>query len=176
MLASTRKCFPQVTRKSHANDSQMSASIFSLAGVLQVSCNCHSYILFHLESDRERSHGTSLSWKFLLDPIYQSSQWLVGKLSKLWHEIVKFNSDFPRDFSNICINTLFQMNRKKFNKHHLYTHGAILSPYMMSMVSLSGIYFLYPSESERERLKSLTLESIIETQTTATPKKSEEKG
>ena len=48
-----------------------------LAGVLQLYLKRHSYILFHLESDRERSHATSLSWKFLLDPIYQSSQWLL---------------------------------------------------------------------------------------------------
>ena len=52
----------------------------------------------------------------------------VSKLSKLRHEIVKSNSDFPRDFSNICIDTLFQMNWKKFNKHHLYTHGGNIVP------------------------------------------------
>ena len=44
MLTSTRKCVPQVTRKSHANDSQMSASTLSLAGGSQVSCNCISSV------------------------------------------------------------------------------------------------------------------------------------
>ena len=125
-----------------------------LTGVSQVSCISSvtpNFIPFG-KWLREESHNFSIMKISAWSHLSIITMAFVSKLSKLWHEIVKFNLDFPRDFSNICINTWFQMNQKKFNKHHLYTHKVILSPYMMSMVSLSCIYFLYPSEFERERI------------------------